>query len=258
QLYDRDGRLVETRSTGPMPGQDVVTFTIFDDANAKRWTSQPCVMPSLTTGTGGRASSATPGYLAPTALNNTSSAFVDPLVPGTNCSAGTIGGTTAYADALGRVIATDDAIGTGWGSSGSGCVLPGGTAHHTTCVVYSAVDAATAPGLASLNDQEPYLRALSIDANLHQAATDTDALGGQSSRQGFGGARQTPAAGVTPYALARTVQDATGAVREEHDPAGNVTTYTYGNTVGRLDSLSDPDRGTQTYRYDANGNITRT
>jgi RHS repeat-associated protein len=186
------------------------------------------------------------------------SAWIDPSVSGTNCSSGTVKGTTTYSDALGRTIATDDAAGTGVGTSGSGCLLPGGTLHHTSCATYTPVVASSTSGLPS-TDGQPYMRSLAIDANVHQSASYTDALGRTAYTQQFSGASQNPVgSGITSYAVTGATYDATGAQHTVTDAMGNVTTWTYCNTVGRLTQLSDPDWGVETYTYDANGNVTKT
>jgi RHS repeat-associated protein len=252
-FFDRDGRLVETRTSGPSVGSDTVSITSYDDANTKTWTSQPCVVGSLTASNGGRTVSSTNGYFAPTQTSSGSSAYVDPAVSGTTCSSGTLTGTTTYLDAEGRAIATDDAIGTGVGTSGSGCILPGGTTHHTTCTLFMA----TCAGTPCANG-ETYLAAITVDANLHQTATYTDALGRVAYQLRTTGANQQPAGtGINPYALTSYTYDANGNRRTITDAGGHTLSFTY-DALGRQTGMSDPDRGSETYTYDPNGNQTQT
>jgi YD repeat-containing protein len=253
-FQDRDGRTVETRVSGPIVGQDTVTITGYNDQAHTKFDSQTCLVPALTTSNGGRTVSGTAGYIAPTQTASGSSAYVDPAVAGTNCSSGTLKGTTTYYDALDRVIATDDAIGAGAGTSGSGCLLPGGNVHHTTCMAISPVVASSTAGLPG-TDTQPYLRTLTIDANLHQSASYADGRNKTAYVQRFTGASQNPVgSGVASYAVVSYTYDANENLRGATDAAGNILTYSYNNTANRLDSMVDPDRGTETYSYDANGN----
>jgi RHS repeat-associated protein len=248
-FYDRDGRLVETRSSGPTPGQDVVTFAQYDEVNDKVFSSLPCSVPSFSS-----SRVLVENYDAPSGSNGLASAYLDPTVSGSGCSNDT--GTTTYTDGSGRVVATDDPLGTGAGTNGTGCPVVGNqgqTLHHTRCVFYSNVTA-TAAGV-STSDGEVYAQTLVVDANLHQTASYANALGQTVYTQAFSGASQTPGgSGISSYAVSRMQYDGAGRLRVVTDPAGNLTTYTV-DDLGRLQSTSDPDRGATSYQYDPNGNV---
>ena len=255
KFYDRDGRLVETRTNGPDASTDVVTYTAYDDVNDKQFDSQACSVAALTASNGGAASGSTLGYIAPAKQSDGSNgAYINPATTCTGTN-GTTGATT-YRDALGRTIASDDAMGTGTGTSGTGCTI--GSAHHTTCTSYAEIVASSTAGLPS-SDNEPYTRTLSIDANLHQSATFADASGNTAYTQAFTGASQQPlGSGVSSYAVASYQYDGLGKQRAVTDAGGHTTTYTYNNRLGRVDSMNDTDLGTNSYTYDANGNMLST
>ena len=251
QFYDRDGRLIETRTNSPTDGNDLVTFMTYDDVNDKVFQSQACSVPALSTSNGGRSVSSTPGYIAPASASGSDGAWINPGQSGTGCS--TVTGTTSYTDALGRPIASDDALGTGVGSSGTGCLV--GSLHHTTCTSYAPVVASSVSGLPS-TDTEPYLQTVTIDANLNQRATYTDAQGQTAYSQTFNGQSQTPlGSGVTSYAVSSAQYDPNGNQTQLKDAGGNLTTWVY-DDLSRLLSVTTPDTGTTTYpSYDANGNM---
>ncbi|HEX6818227.1 MAG TPA: hypothetical protein VF120_07630, partial [Ktedonobacterales bacterium] len=255
-FYDRDGRLVETRSSGPTDLQDTVTYSVYDATHAKVFASQACSVPSFSTSSGGRTVSSTPNYIAPTQTSSGSSAYFDPGGSNGTCTP-TLTGTTTYSDAMGRALATDDAMGTGAGTSGSGCVLPGSTTHHTSCTTYTSVFASATSGLPS-SDTEPYLQTLTIDANLHQIASYTDALGRTAYAQRFSGASQNPlGSGISSYSVTSNKYDGAGNLVTTVDPQGHATTFGF-NKLAQQTSLGDPDRGSESYSYDANGNVTQT
>jgi RHS repeat-associated protein len=256
-FYDRDGRQVETRTTGAIPGQDSVTITAYNDTADTTWSSLACYVPTLTTSNGGRASYNTANYIAPTQTSTGSGAYVDPSTVSGSCASGTLTGTTTYTDALGRSIATDDPIGTGVGASGTGCLVSGSTYHHTTCVNYTPAVASSVNGLPS-TDSEPYLQTLSIDANLHQSATYTDALGLTAYALTLSGSSQTPfGSGITSYGVTSYLYDPKGELRQATDPLGHVMKMGY-DATGKERSLIDPNRGSESYTYDSNGNATTT
>ncbi len=235
---------METRTQGPTNNLDTVQLTIYDDVADKTFTSLPCQVSTYTS-----TRHPVTGYYAP--LSN--GAYVNPNTSGTACSAGTVFGPSSDTDALGRTVASDDAMGTGSGTSGSGCLLSGGSYHHTTCAQYASVVANAIPGLPS-GDSASYMQAISVDANLHQSASYADALGRQAYSEQFTGWGQTPGSGTTPYALTGYGYDALGRLVRITDPGGNLTTYTY-DALGRLVASSDPDRGTWHYTYDVDGNL---
>jgi RHS repeat-associated protein len=182
---------------------------------------------------------------------------VDPTTTSaTSCQQANLQGTTSFSDALGRPIASDDPLGTGVGTNGSGCFEAITNTHHTACASYSVVVAASTAGLPG-SDSEPYLRTLAIDPSLRQTASYTDALGRLAYAQRFDGASKTPlGSGIVSYAVSSYLYDPLGRLRQVTDAAGNLTTFTY-DALGRLTSSSDPDLGAWSYQYDANGNVTQ-
>ncbi len=251
---DRDGRWVETRTTGPTPGTDTVTFATYDGVNDKAFASLPCQVSAFVGGRVVVGSYTAPSGVTSGADQGSSTAYVDPATQGSSCSVNTVLASTTYYDALGRPMAADDPIQTGAGTTGSGCLLSGGTYHHTNCVQYAVVEANNVSGLPS-TDSEPYFQTISVDANLHQSASYTDALGREAYAQTFTGAGQTPGNGITNYAVTSSSYDPLGRLRQATDAGGNKTSYVY-NAAGRLTSVSDPDLGVWTYSYDPDGNVT--
>jgi RHS repeat-associated protein len=256
-FYDREGRVVEKRLTSAMNGQDSVSVTAYSNTNDTTFTSLACSVPALTTSNGGRVSANDAYYIAPTQTSSGSSAYVDTSVVSGSCAAATLTGTTNYTDALGRSIASDDPIGTGVGTSGTGCLLSGSTYHHTTCATYAPVIASSVSGLPS-TDSEPYLQTVTVDANLHQSASYTDAMGRIAYGQTLTGASQTPfGSGIASYGVTRNQYDPLSRLVSVYDPLNHQSTFTY-NDLGEETNIADANRGSETYTYDANGNVLTT
>lgn len=103
-----------------------------------------------------------------------------------------------------------------------------------------------------VGDSACYEFTVTIDPLNHQQATYTDALGREIyARTDSGNSSATYAA----YATIKNVYDALGNVTQiVHADSTHTTTYTY-DAASRATSMTDPDRGTETYAYDQNGNL---
>ncbi len=126
--------------------------------------------------------------------------------------------TTSTTDALSRTSSTTLSV---------ACALPG-TANDGACYTLTTV-------LDPLNDQQ---------------TSATDALGRALYAQSYTGTNP-----YTLYATTTTTYDYLGNVTKIVHPDGaSVTSYSYDDS-GRKIGMSDPDRGTETYAYDADGNL---
>src|SRR5260370_33257049 len=221
------GRKIETRTTGPDAGHGTIVFTAYNDAQHTVFTSVPS---EVTSG----------------------SSWVDPngavdyngVVPG---------GSVTYLDALGRPIASDDPL---LGSSQEpGITCPAASGHHTTCAAY---------GLGSANgDTAMYDYAETIDPNNHVAVGFTDALGRTRYTQDYSGlglsslssnivqqkatqynALNEPISVITTDLAPQSGQTITSVIASATD-----------DDLGRVTAMGDPDRGTHTYSYDADGRL---
>ncbi len=226
-FYDSLGRAVETRSTGPDAGHDTVVFTAYNDAQHTVFTSVPF---EVTSG----------------------SSWVDPngavdyngVVPG---------GNVTYLDALGRTIATDDPL---LGSSQEpGITCPAASGHHTACAAY---------GLGSANgDSATYAYGEVIDPNNHVAVGFVDALGRTRYTQQYSGLGLSSLSSnivmqkATQYnALDKPISVVTTdlAPQPGQSTTSVIASATY-DDLGRMTGMGDPDRGTHSYSYDADGRL---
>lgn len=223
-FYDSQGRAVETRTSGPTPGDDTVAITLYNDQANTVWTSVPFEVADGS------------GYIDPTGAKDING----------NAPAG----TTAFYDVLGRVIATQDP---NWGSAqepGLACAgFMSGT--YTSCTNYWVGNA--------IDDSNTYVQAETDDANDHQSSIFTDALGRTVYTQTYSGAASgiTDEQTQTEYnALNKptsvTVED--WAAQTNQSVTSVTTTMTY-DDQGRLLTENDPDQGTFTYTYDPDGHV---
>jgi RHS repeat-associated protein len=227
-FYDSLGRQVETLTPGPDSSHTIVTFTVYNDQAHSVFQSLPFVVASRST-------------------------WLDPN-GATDDTGATPGGTSTTMDALGRTLTTTDALG------------------NVSRVIY---------GLGTVNgDPNTYQVATSIDANLHVQATYTDALNTDKDASPDG--KDTPANEKTPrvrYVLSYSglyggTLTANSETATQYNPFNKPTSVTVtdlapqpGQTItsvtttaqyddmGRLIVLNDPDRGTHTYTYDADGKV---
>jgi RHS repeat-associated protein len=117
---------------------------------------------------------------------------------------------------------------------------------HTGQTTYSVVCNA-----AGTSDAACYEQTLATDANSHRSASLVDGFGRTIYAQ-----RYTGNATYTLYSTAKSKYDVAGRLTQVQHPNGtSITSYTY-DTAGRLTAMSDPDRGSEYYCYDANGNQT--
>ncbi len=103
-------------------------------------------------------------------------------------------------------------------------------------------------------DSACYEQALVTDANSHQSGALTDALGRQIYVQNYTG--NTPSTYVV-YATTKYTYDYNGNQTQILQPDGVSKTTTQFDRAGRKTGMTDPDRGTESYSYDANGNLMR-
>ncbi len=226
-FYDSLGRAVETRSTGPDAGHDTVVFTAYNDAAHTVFTSVPFEV-------------------------NSGSSWIDPNTAKDYNNVAP-GGSVTYLDALGRPIASDDPL---LGSSQEpGITCPAASGHHTACAAY---------GLGSANgDTATYAYAESLDSNNHASVSFVDALGRTRYTQEYSGL------GLSSLS-ANIVQQKATQYNALNEPISVVTTdlapqsgqtitsviasATY-DDLGRVTAMGDPDRGTHSYSYDADGRL---
>jgi RHS repeat-associated protein len=144
-------------------------------------------------------------------------------------------GTASYQDALGRVIKVVDPSG------------------QQTRAVYGL-------GIVS-GDSNTYATTTSIDENNHVDASFTDALGraryGETYAGLYGGTLTVNARKTIQYNVldAPTSVVVTDLAPQTGQTITSVTTTVQYDDLGRVTSLSDPDRGTHTSTYDAGGRL---
>ncbi len=223
-FYDSQGRAVETRTPGPTNGYDTIVFTTYNDQTHSVFQSQPFV---VTSGSG----------------------WVDPngAVDYQNLPPG---GTATFYDALGRVIAVQDAL---YKTDGISCSTSLTQGIFTACTNYSL-------GQVS-GDSNYYDMATSIDANKHVAVSYLDILGRTVYTfydSGLYGGTLTPNEKKTfQY---NVLNEPTSVVVTDLAPQSgqsitSVTTTASYDDLGRLTQLIDPDRGTHNYSYDPDGRL---
>src|SRR5260221_4029953 len=173
--------------------------------------------------------------------------------PGRDYNSVPRGGSVTYLDALGRPIASDDPL---LGSSQEpGIPCPAASGHHTACAAY---------GLGSANgDTATYAYAEAIDPNNHASVSFVDALGRPRYTQDYSGL------GLASLS-SNIVQQKSTQYNALDEPISVVTTdlapqsgqsitsviasYTY-DDLARMTAMGDPDRGTHSYTYDADGRV---
>ncbi len=224
-FYDSLDRQVETRTPGPQSGYDTIQFTAYNDSAHSSFTSVPFEVPSGS------------GYLEPNGAKDKN---------GT-----TPAGTTSFYDALDRPIAVQDPIFGAPGHPGIACPSLGSNA--TSCLVY-ALDTVS-------GDSNTYASVNSIDPNNHVTETLIDGLGNTryvQENSGTNGGTLTPNKLIaTSYnVLNEPVSVSTSdLLPQSGQTITSVTTTMQYDDLGRLTQLADPDKGTQIYSYDADGNV---
>lgn len=109
-------------------------------------------------------------------------------------------------------------------------------------------------GVPAYNDTGCYEQATIVDANSHQRATLTDAFGKVIYDRRYTG---NSGSNYTLYATTVYGYDPNLALISIKHPDNQTTTTFSFDTAGRKIGQSDPDRGTETYSYDPNGNLTQ-
>jgi RHS repeat-associated protein len=138
-------------------------------------------------------------------------------------------GTSYTYDALGRTLTTKDAL------------------SSTTSKSYTV-----ACGAAGTNDTACYEQTLTTDANGHRSGTLVDALGRTTYEQRYTG---SSSANYAVYATAKYTYDLAGNLTQIlHPNDTTATSFTYDN-AGRKTGMTDPDRGSEMYNYDQDGNL---
>src|SRR5579883_3193513 len=230
-FYDALGRAVETRTPGPVSGDDTVVFTLYNDSNHSTFTSVPF---EVADGSG----------------------YIDPATAVYVGTSQAPGGTTTFADALGRVLATQDP---NFGSSqepGHACssMLSG---HYSACTNYT-LDVSHVSG-----DANTYETVTSVDPNDHVAISSLDALGRTRYLQIDSGVHSNPSTlmgnerksyqyNVLGEPISVTDTD---LVPQTNETVTSVTTTASYDSLGRMTQLVDPERGTHNYTYDADSRL---
>ncbi len=239
-FYDSLGRAVETSAPFPAPAGApantnyyTIVFTVYNDSNHSTYQSEPFVV-AVSSSTHGS------GYIDP----NNAKDYLNT----------TVYGTATYSDALGRALAVRDPLYNAGGATGLACsAILSGT--YTACTNYTV-------GQVS-GDSNYYISATGIDPNNHVSVSELDALGRivytQQDSNLYGG---VPA--PTPNEQTAIVYNAldkptsvkvTDLITQTGQTITTATTTMQYDDLGRLTQLADPDRGTHTYTYDANGNV---
>ncbi len=224
-FYDSEGRAVETLTPGPDAQHDMVTFTVYNDANNSVFQSVPFRVASTTS-------------------------WIDPN-GATDDTGATPGGNTTVKDALGRDLASSDPQLGSATEPGVSCGSLSGT--WTSCYSY---------GLGSVSgDNQVYAYAISLDANNHQLARFIDALGRTRYELWYSQAgsinSNVTAKRETRY-NALNLPTAVIMTDLAPQPGQTITQVTASATyddMGQQTSVSDPDAGNFTYTYDADGRV---
>ncbi len=229
-FYDSQGRAVETRE--PLDASDdLISYTLYDEVGMKYFKSVPFRYPHSVSG------------------------WVDPATVTIDDNGQSIPAFTMYRyDPLGRVISTEDPTYFDGSEAGVTCDYESGT--WSSCTEYNYYQ----PDGSSTE----YAMVESIDADNQATMTFTDALGRTRYEEWFsdrGSVDSFPSNSdlsklkETQY---NALSDPTAVIVTDEAPqAGQsissvTATATY-NDLGQETSVTDPDTGTQTYTYDADG-----
>jgi len=225
-FYDSLGRKVETLVPGPDGAHTTVSFIVYDDLHHSTFQSLPFVV-------------------------NSRSTWLDPN-GATDDTGATPGGTSTFLDALGRTIATKDALFNPPTVPGIPCVSLGNTA-ATSCNTY---------GLGTVSgDSNTYSVTTGIDPNKHVVLSYNDGLGRvryvQYDSGVNGGTLSVNEQKSMQYNVLNelTSMQVTDLAPQTGQTVTSVTTTAGYDDLGRLTSLNDPDRGAHIYSYDADGRV---
>src|SRR6266571_4191401 len=227
-FYDSLGRAVETRTPGPGSGYDTIVFTVYNDQAHSVFSSVPFEVA-------------------------TGSSWVDPN-GAVDYQGVAPGGTVTYSDALNRPLAVQDPLFGSTQEPGIACssTLSG---NYTACANY---------GLGTANgDTATYAYAALLDPNNHATVSFGDALGRIRSVQWYSG-RGLPSLSSNLNEQKQfqynVLDEPTSVIAKDLAPQSGqtitqVTTSAAYDDLGRLTSLTDPDRGTHTFSYDADSRV---
>ncbi|HVB25333.1 MAG TPA: RHS repeat-associated core domain-containing protein, partial [Ktedonobacteraceae bacterium] len=228
-FYDALGRPVETRTPGPDAAHDTIVFTVYNDQTHSTFTSVPF---EVTAGSG----------------------WIDPATA-TDLNGHAPAGTATFYDALGRVVAIQDPVFDPPSVPGINCPSLGNTA-ATTCMFYGT-------GTAQ-NDSATYSYSASLDANNHVTVSFTNALGwsvymqhykGVYSGSGIGGLSSKLVEQQAVLYNTLGLPTSVTATDETTNPVTSITATASYDDLGRVTQTVDPERGTDTFTYDANGQV---
>lgn len=118
---------------------------------------------------------------------------------------------------------------------------------HATTNSYSVVCNAAGTG-----DAACYEQTATVDALGHKASSLVDALGRTNYGQRFTG---NSTATYAVYATTKSTYDFTGHLTQILQPDGVTKTQFVYDMAGRRTSMTDPDRGGESYFYDQDGNL---
>ncbi|MBA2284201.1 MAG: hypothetical protein H0W02_01825 [Ktedonobacteraceae bacterium] len=229
-FYDGLGRAVETRTPGPSAGDDTISFVVYNDAARTTFQSVPF---QVTSGS---------GWIDPNGAKDVTGA--------------TPGGTMTYLDALGRPLAVQDPAFGSPQEPGIACSAAPNLSgkSFTACVNYGL-------GTAS-GDATTYHYTQAIDPNNHMALSFADVRGRTRSTQQYSGHSGNIATNIVQQKSVQynALNEPTSVLVTDLAPQSgqtitSVTTTAQYDDLGRLTHLVDPDRGTHTLTYNANGQV---
>jgi RHS repeat-associated protein len=228
-FYDALGRQVETRRPGPDDGYDTIVYTVYNDAAHSVFQSEPFEVAA-------------------------GSSWLDPN-GATDKNGHSVYGAVTFYDALGRVIATQDLLFNAGSSSGINCNPLG--ARATTCVIYKL------DNVSSLtSDNNTYETTRSVDANNHVTESLADVLGHVRYVETYSGTQgNSPTVNSLSATQYNVLGEPTSVTVTDESPHNSQTVTSISTTMqydnlGRLTKVFDPDRGTHTYTYNADNQLT--
>jgi len=224
-FYDSLGREVETRTPGPISGDDTIVMTVYNDQAHTVWQSVPFEVASGTS------------WLDPNGAKD-----INNVAPG---------GTVTFYDALNRPLAVQDPLyGTGTDQISCSQVLSG---TYTACTNYIL---SSPHGSSTI-----YTTTQVVDPNKHVMASYSDALGRtlyvEEDRGQYGGSLTVNEQKSIQYTVLNesTSVTTTDLAPQSGQSITSVTTSAQYDDMGRMTQLVDPDAGTHVYTYDPDGHM---
>src|SRR2546423_7402585 len=105
---------------------------------------------------------------------------------------------------------------------------------------------------AGTGDAACYEERLGVDRDGHRGGVLVDAMGRTAYEQRYSGGSPST---YSLYATARYTYDFAGRLAQVLQPDGATRTTIQYDMAGRKTGMSDPDAGSLSYAYDANGNL---